>query len=485
MELRNYQKLMLDDVRGEFRRGNRRTCLVAPCGAGKTVIMGFMAGRASGKAQRVLIVVHRQELIEQSCKTLKNMGLDYGVIAPKHPQTDDYIQVGMVGTVNRRLQKITTPDLIIFDECHHCLAETWGKIIEAFPKAYMVGLTATPCRLNGSGLGDVFQSLVPSPQVRELINWGYLSPFKYLAPPVSVDLNNLKVEYGDYIPSEVEKLMDTRTIVGDVVQHYQKLANGAKAVCYCAGRNHSKHTAEAFQEAGISAVHIDGTTPKDQRREIIEDFRTGKIKILCNVDLISEGFDVPNMEAVILLRPTQSLTLYIQQSMRAMRADPDNPKKTAVIIDHVGNCFRFGLPDENREWSLKPKKNQKEIEIKICPDCFGVCKKTDKVCPNCGHDFADKTCPNCFKACDKEDKVCPNCGHIFAHKRQLRHVDGELFEVSSIDLKYKRRAEVANARTVDDLKRIAAQRGYKPGWIYYTAKGKGLIDDRTRFTKIN
>jgi len=326
--------------------------------------------------------------------------------------------------------------------------------MEAFPDAYVIGLTATPARMGGQGLGDIFESLIMGPSVKELISWGNLAPFRYFAPPVKADLAGLRaVKYGDYDQKEIALRMDKSEIIGDQIEQYLKLSPGAKAVCYCASIAHSQHTAEAFRAAGIPAMHIDGNTPQMARGAATNEFKKGTIKILCNVDLISEGYDCADMDAVILARPTQSLTLHIQQSMRAMRPDKSNRGKVAIIIDAVGNVYRHGLPDEDRTWTLEgtPKKKsaeKMEIPLKVCPKCYGA-HKPGPACTLCGHKYP------------VEEREGP------------KQRAGELAEV--VELEKKRlRQEVGRARDVVTLEQIAMQRGYKPGWIIKQCEYKNI-----------
>lgn len=449
-----YQEIMVEGARMEFMRGIKRTCIVSPCGSGKTVIMADMASKARVMGNRTLFVVHRQELIRQSSATFSALGISHGIIATGYPLIpDEYIQVASIQTVIRRLNKIHQPTIIIFDEAHHSTAATWRKLMEAYLDAFVIGLTATPARMGGQGLGDIFQSLIMGPTVKELIAWGNLAPYKYFAPPVRADLADLKVvKYGDYDQKEVAFRMDRSEIIGDQIEQYHKLAPGAKAVCYCASIAQSQHTAEMFRQAGINALHIDGDTPRIVREAATEDFKAGKIRVICNVDLISEGYDIADMDAVILARPTQSLTLYIQQSMRAMRQDKNNPGKVAVIIDAVGNCYRHGLPDDDREWSLENKKKKTgvklELPLKVCPKCYGA-HKPGPVCPLCGYRYP------------VEERAEPE-------KRA-----GQLAEI--VELEKKRlRQEIGRARDVITLEQIAMNRGYKPGWILKQCEIKNI-----------
>ena len=438
MELRDYQLKAISDVRNAWAAGYRRPCVVMPCGAGKSVLVADIARRTTEKKNRVQFIVHRQELCEQIYNTFYNYGVDMR-----------YCDVGMVQTVCRRVDRMIPPSLIITDENHHCIASSYRKIYDAFPKAYCVGVTATPVRLNGSGLGDVNDCLIIGPTVKELIERECLAPFDYYAPPVA-DLSGLKVKRtGDFDPRDIENALNVPKIYGDVISYYHRLAEGRQAVCYCATINSSKRMAEEFSANGIPAAHIDGTSPKAERAEIIAKFRSGEIKILCNVDLISEGFDVPDCGAVILLRPTRSLTLYIQQAMRCMRYKPG---KRAVIIDHVGNVHRFGLPDQEFEWSLSAEKQKKQQE------------KTDE-------DFDIRQCPKCFST-HRYAEICPVCGYRYPEKTKeerkiLLDKNTELERITETVRHYTMPSECRNRK---ELVAFCKMKGYKPGWVYYAAK---------------
>lgn len=436
-ELRPYQSALLDEVRQAYREGARRPCIVLPCGGGKSCITAEAAKCATDKGNRVLFLVHRRELVDQIRQTFYDWGVDLSLC-----------RVEMVQTACRRINRMHVPRLIITDENHHCLASSYRKIYDAFPDAQCLGVTATPVRLNGGGLGDVNDRLVLGVSAKWLIENNHLAPYEYYAPAVA-DLSGVHTKRGEYVTSEVMDVLDHATIYGDVVGHYQKLAAGHKAVCYCASVSHSKEMAERFQAAGIPAAHIDGETDKYTRKRIIDKFRSGTIQILCNVDLISEGFDVPDCSCAILLRPTQSLTLFIQQSMRPMRYQPG---KTAIIIDHVGNYTRFGMPDDDREWTLESKRKKKKMvqdgeKIRQCPECFFT------------FPFAG---------------TCPKCGFEFPTGR------GEIEENRTAELQLVRGFTV-DYPTPDDcvsyaeLLQYAKVRGYKPGWAFYQAKKRGLL----------
>lgn len=442
-QLRPYQIDVVNRVHQAWAEGARAPCVVLPCGAGKSCLVADMARRTTWKGNRVLFLVHRKELVDQIVRTFIGWGVDM-----------EYCTVGMVQTITRRIHKMRPPSLIITDENHHSLAASYRRIYDAFPKAYRVGVTATPVRLNGDGLGDVNDRLIIGVSAKWLIENHFLAPYDYYAPSVA-DLTGLHVKQGEYVASEIESRLMSSAIYGDVIANYKNLGRNEKAICYCASIKHSKAVAEAFSKAGIPAVHLDGETPKPERNRIITDFRAGKIRVLCNVDLISEGFDVPDCGCAILLRPTKSLTLYIQQSMRCMRYMPG---KQAVIIDHVGNYARFGMPDDDREWSLEKKdrtkkapREQNDVKIVTCPECFRVFE------------------PN-------ELRQCPWCGAPLPKKvREIQEKAAELVRIEGFTLRY---TQPSDCKTYAELQAYGKQHGYKPGWAWHQARTRGLIHDR-------
>ena len=439
-QLRQYQINLINNVRQAYLQGFKSPCIVSPCGSGKSVMVAEIAKKTSIKKNRVLFLVHRKELSEQIADTFSWWGVDM-----------DYVQIGMVQTVVRRLDKTLEPKLIITDENHHSLAKSYRKIYDHFPNAKLIGFTATPVRINGGGLGEINDKLIIGPTAKELIEWGNLAAFKYYAPEI-IDTSKLKIRRGEYVASDIEDLFNNRAIWGDVVKHYKKLSNGKQAICYCSSIKQSIKMADEFNQAGIIAKHIDGETPKAEREAAIEFFRQGKIMILCNVDLISEGFDVPDCNTAILLRPTQSYGLFIQQSMRCMRYKPG---KTAIIIDHVGNVGRFGTPDMEREWTLEPKKGsnntvQDENPVKQCLECFYTVERNTQVCPECGYEFK-------------------------AEEKEIEQIESELIEVGSFSGFTTDYRKPEDCKNMGELYSLAKNRGFKPGWAYHQGKLRGFI----------
>ncbi|MEH3121194.1 MAG: DEAD/DEAH box helicase [Sphingomonas phyllosphaerae] len=416
-----------------------RTVLVQlATGGGKTVTSAYMVKTAAQRGRRCWWVVHRREIILQASRTFWSMEIPHSlVMGGSIGDVDAMVQVGSVQTLARRIGKLPPPDLIIFDECHHMGAAQYQQIFEACPRAQIVGLTATPWRLDGRGLGQWFESMVQGPTVADLMDRGALCDYRLFAPSAA-DVTGVATQGGDFKRDDLAKLMDKPSIVGDAVAHYRKLAPGKRAIAFAVSIEHSKHVAEQFTVAGISAAHVDGSMDSGARDAIVSDFSAGRIQVLTNADLFGEGFDVPAVEAVILLRPTQSLSLHLQQIGRALRPAPGKPH--AIILDHAGNAMRHGLPDDDREWSLEDRQKKKrgaktEVPVKQCPECFRV------------HQPAPE---------------CPQCGHTYATQaREVEQVEGTLEVVDLDAIRARKRHELKSARTLDQLIELGKQRRYK------------------------
>jgi superfamily II DNA or RNA helicase len=436
--LRDYQVDIINKTRQSFKDGFKSPLIVLPCGSGKTAVFAWMASQSQANGKIVWFLVHRQELLSQTVETFNRFNIPV-----------DKITIGMVQTIANHLEDYPKPDIIVFDEAHFSAAKTWGKIIEAYPSAYKIGLTATPCRLDGKPLGSIYDTMITGITAKELIADGRLSDYTYLSIPL-IKTDDLKSKAGDY---DIKQVVDQfqNTVYADVLKTYQERANNKKTICYCPTIEISEKTAEMFQQSGIEAVHFDGNTPEKQRKQIILDFRAGIIKILCNVDLISVGFDVPDCEACILLRPTKSLALFIQQAMRALRPLPG---KKAIILDHVCNYLDHGLPDQDRDWSLE-KKIKKEKQ-----------KNSDE--------FLSHTCINCYYQFSNKTAICPNCGCVMEReKKEIQHKKYlELQEINKnfqpVITNYKK------CKTIAQLHELCKQKGYKPGWAWVKAKELGL-----------
>ena len=441
MNLRPYQESVIAEVKQALRNGCRAPLVVSPTGSGKTVMFSHIADGAGKKGNRVWILVHRAELVDQTSRTMRELGIPHGIIAAGWPVDPlPHVQVVSVQTVVSRTGGLIPPDIIIVDECHHAAAGTWGKILAAFPKAVRLGFTATPERLDGKGLADAFDALIRGPEVAWLIDQGFLTRPVYFAPPNQLNLDGLHVRGGDFARDEAAAMMDKPMITGDAVQHYHKLCPGSPAVVFCASIAHADHVAQAFSAAGYTSATLDGTLDRVERRRRVRDLGCGKLQVLTSCEIISEGFDIPVVTAAILLRPTKSLGMHLQQVGRVLRVAPG--KQRAVILDHVGNCLRHGLAEEEREWSLegRPKKKKKADDDDAPPV---------------------RQCPKCY-ACHVPAPICPECGHAYeVKKREIEHQDGELVELSAEWMARQRRQEQGQAQTFEELVELGRQRGYK------------------------
>lgn len=366
MKLRGYQIDVINDVRESMKSGHKSVCVVLGCGAGKSVIQADIAKSATAKGNKVQYLVHRGELCDQIRKTFTAYGVDMSRCE--------------IDTVQSYRRHIMPADLLLIDEAHTNM-KAYQKIFETLPDAFKIGFSATPVRLSEGGLGKLFTKLVVGVSTKWLIENGYLSDYKYYSVPMA-DFNGIHVRAGDFVAEEVNALLENRAVYAGAVQQYLKFAKGKKTMVYCSSVRASQETCAAFRDIGITAAHLDGSISQNQREQIVQDFRNGDIQVLCNAELFSEGYDDKLIDCVILLRPTMSLSKYIQQAMRCMRPYEG---KTAIIIDCVGNVYRHGLPDDDREWTLLPKKKQETVvKIRECTNCFAVYSPNLTSCPYCG-----------------------------------------------------------------------------------------------------
>jgi DNA repair protein RadD len=456
MQLRGYQERAIDALRSAMQQGARAPLLCLPTGGGKTVILATIAAQAAARGRHVLILVHRRELIHQTASKLQWAGLDHGIIAAGHPASNHPVQVASVQTLVRRLSRMAwQPSLVIIDEAHHAAAGSWRQILEHWPDAYRLGVTATPCRLDGRGLSEAFDHLVMGPSVADLVFWGFLSAARIYAPPVVADLSGIRRRAGDYANDQAAAAMDRPTVTGDAIAHYQRLAAGQQAIAFCCNVAHAVSVCDAFMTAGISAALLLGDT--QDRDAVVAQYAAGVIRVLVTVDVVSEGFDVPAASCAILLRPTQSLGLYLQQVGRVLRPAPG--KHHALILDHVGNVPRHGFPDDPREWSLaegvvRGGRGTAAPSVRTCPECYAAFKPQPQ-CPVCG----------------------AQCAPIRSTK--IRQIMGELKELrresvqQRIAERDRAKRERQAARTLPQLLALAKERGYAPGWAYRIHAARG------------
>jgi len=462
-----FQEKLISRVRAAFGRTKRVLLQLCP-GGGKTVIAAEISRLSATKSFRVWFICHRAELIFQTAKTYSNFGLEYGFIAAGYQQgSGSAIQICSIQTLAHRLGTVKPPDLMIFDECHHLGAAGWTRVKNYYPKAYVLGLSGTPIRLDGKSLGDHFHEMILGPSSRWLMDEGFLAEYDLYCPS-RPDVSQVHLVAGDYNKHEIDEVMSSTSITGDVIEFYLDKGLGKRAMLFATSIKRSKAYAEDFRSQGVQAVHLDGKTDRGLRREMSLAVAEGQIDLLCNVNLFGEGYDLSAqagkdcpIQVLLDAQPSLSLSRVLQMQYRTLRRQQGK----AIIGDFSGNCFnsdgtvKHGLPDDDREWSLeatkktarKSKPEEREIYIRQCPaPCHKVTRGSPTECPKCGREFEVRA-------------------------RKVEEVEGELVKVDKEMIRRKAKEENRNARTLPDLEALGRSRGYKPGWaahIYKARKGR-------------
>lgn len=442
VQLRPYQETLIADIRASLAR-HRHTLAVLPTGGGKTKLAAKMAKGAHAKKKRIMFTCHRDFLLDQTAEEFDNIGLHYTHVASGRIFNPYALTtLASIDTLKRRLDSVPVPDILIVDEAVHSAAAGWAKVLEYYQSqgCFTIGLTACPERLSGQGLNTWFRDMVQGPSTAVLMEMGYLSKYKAYAP-TKVDLSGVHSRGGDYIAGEINNRMDKPSITGDAVKEYRKIAAGRQGLMFCCSIQHSQNVVAAFREAGYESAHIGADTDQATRREMLRDYRHGKLKILSSVDIFNEGFNVPAASYAGLLRPTKSLSIYLQQCGRVFRIE--DGKEYAFISDHANNIALHGLPDEPRVWSLagREKKDggERTIPVRSCPECF-FSHRPSACCPNCNYEYP-------------------------VMSREVEEIDGELSEIDQVAKRKELNKEVGMAKSLDDLIAIGYQRGYKnPGF---------------------
>ena len=458
--LRPYQVTIIDEIEAAIAAGKRRIILVAPTGSGKTIIGGEIIQRFTKSYRPVLVLAHRLEIITQTSAKLFARNISHGIIkAGFQPRPMERVQLASVQTLwvrAMRSQAMQLPpaDLLIVDECHHATATTWRKIVAAYPDAVLIGLTATPCRGDGRGLGGIFETMIECPQVAELIVHGYLVKTRVYAP-IRPDLKGVHTRHGDYVEDELAARMNNPKLIGDIVTHWHKFGERRRSVAFAVNVAHSLHLRNEFVKAGVRAEHLDGSTPDDERDAILARLGSGETELVTNCMVLTEGWDMPEVGCCILARPTRKMGLYRQMIGRVLR--PAAGKVDAIILDHSGAVFEHRLPEDPIGWTLDPERKAGSPAVTGRPT-HQIGKLVE--CTQCS-------------AIRLAGQPCPHCG--FLPKRPPRDVfvaDGELGLV---------RDGRANGNVYDPETRrqwhgmfsyIASERGYKPGWVAHKFKEK-------------
>lgn len=455
LTLRNYQETIINNCRNAFKNGYKKLCCVLPCGAGKTAIFCYLAylNILKKSNNRVLILLHRKELLKQTAEAFQTFQI-----------STDHINIAMIQSFKNTLKTGIKPySLIIIDECHHATTNSFQHVLSAYSGVPLIGFTATPARLDGKPLGEIFDCLIIGVDYAYLIENKYLVNYDYFSPDLNFDFSKWKLKSGDFDTADNAFHLDRKAIYGDIIKY---LDLSKKTIIYSPTVEYSKKIESRINEHFSASVarEFNSTTSQPERDQIITDFKNGKIKILINVDLIGEGFNVPSCNCVFLLRATQSLTLYIQQAGRALRSDPSNPNKRASIFDFVGNIYRFGFPDAPRSWSLSNTlKNTHRHET--VHDSLII-----KTCTQCLHSFTpSQMLPN---------RLCPFCNTpLPLNVREIQVQQKKELALIKKSQLIENCRDRGKCRSFQQLKKLGEKRGYAhpAQWAFYVLKNRKQI----------
>jgi DNA repair protein RadD len=497
--LRDYQTGGVSELVANMRREIKRQLFVLSTGGGKTITAAFMLDGSRARKQPAWFVVHRRELMLQTSRALTEYGIPHGLVAAREPlRAWHEVQIVLIGSLARRMKHLPPPRLIVPDEAHHARAAGWERMFEAFPDAWVVGLTATPRRLDGRGLGKHFSAIVVGPEMRWLIDNGYLSDYRLFAPPPPEGfLDGVREVAGEYNRADLKKaILGKPQIVGSAIDEYMHHCPHKPAIVRAVDIESSQVIAGRFAAAGLRAIHVDGEMDEAARRDAFEGFANGKYEVMCQVELASEGVDIPGIVAAIDLRPTKSLTYALQfwgRSLRPVFADgmpkgtaeqrraaiAAGPKPRAYLLDHVGNSLVHGFPDDPREWTLDDKpKSPKPAPVFTCEHCFAVFRARQEVCPECGNLMYD---PMGGRA--RPDEVQGRLQEISDEERALaREQKRREYEEQQVKNKEKfdKKRELRACVTLEDFIELGKKRGYKEGWAKHVWEARQRSVERYR-----
>ena len=462
IQLRSYQVNVIAELDRVIDSGKRRVIIVAPTGAGKTIIGAAVIKKAIDAGQNVLVLAHTREIIAQTSQKLHDNGIEHGVIqAGFMTRPGEAVQIASIQTLWTRAirtarMELPPADLVIVDECHHAPAQTYRKIIEGYPQAAVVGLTATPCRGDGRGLGRIFDAIVECPQIAELIAQRHLVKTRVFAP-TNPDLDGVQVRSGDYVEDQLAERMDKPNLVGDIISTWHRYGERRKTVCFAISVAHSLHIRDEFLKSGVRAEHVDGSIPKSDRDAVLVRLATGDADLVTNCMVLTEGWDMPEVSCCILARPTKKMGLYRQMVGRVLRPAPG--KVDAIVLDHSGAVFRHGFVEDRVDWTLEADKRAESpthaarlwsgysSRLLECTKCETI-RVAGEACRHCG--FLPQRPPQAIVFKD---------GNLALVDRQKR-----------VALAHSDPAE--RVRWHGMLTYIANERGYKAGWIAHKFKEK-------------
>lgn len=444
--LRDYQQKAIDEIRGHFSAGRKRGILHLDTGAGKTVVFSDMLKNSLHRQKRSIMAVRGRMLVEQASQRLYREDTDHGVYMSNHwrYRPNRFVQIASIDTLRAR-SLFPPADFIVVDECDQSNSKSFLNFLNAYPEAYVLGVTATP--YDKGGLSHLSDFVVRPITFQGLVDQGFLVPPKYFAPE-NYDFSKIKITKGDYSTPELNEFMNRSVLVGDLVENWKSLGQSRSTLCFAVSVEHSKHIAAQFAAAGVPAAHCDADTPEAVRTRCIEKLQSGEIKILSNVGLFCRGVDLPFLGSILFARPTKSINLYIQQCGRGTRPSPG--KKDFLILDHAGNVMRHGFIEEERSAIIQPIKNKKTDSV---PRIF--------TCEHCYAVVSQLPCTECGKAPSVE-----------AVKRRLLEIEPGVLKELSKQKMFAQIRPIQVQMEIQRLKEIQVSRGYKPGWIYHQLVNK-------------
>lgn len=473
ISLRPYQQNGTGGIRESFLKGNKRVLYVLATGGGKTETFIWMAEQAIQKGKTVFFLVHKKNLVRQISERCKKYGLRHGIISGgSRKQYYLNAQICSVQTLKNRLEEVPVPDFIIVDEAHHSNAGTWKDILDYYSEVYTLGVTATPIRTDGQGLGDIYNDMILGPAPAELVKLGNLvMPEYYNFRPIEGLEKVKRDKFGDYDLKELFEVMDKPKITGDIVIEYQRLASGEPAIYSCINIRHAENIAQAFRDAGYTSEAVHGKLDEYEIDRIFKGLADRSINVVTFCDLISEGTDIPAVAVVGLLRRTMSLSLYLQIVGRGLR--PCEGKDKCLILDHVGNKKLHGHPLMTRDWTLEGNKKKKRK------------KDEDEEKPDDGY----TDCIECLRTYEKTEPKCPYCGAEPVNKpREMEQVKGiAVKDETTLDellQKKEQRIQQGRSKTLEDLYNLGKNRGYKDKWAYYIFESR-VLKDKGTLSEIN
>jgi len=448
---RDYQLHGLEAMRKAILRGVSRLLYQLPTGGGKTVVAAFIIQAAAAKGLRVGWFAHRRELIMQPSAMLDRIGIPHGITMASHKRYDPEAQVQVLSIDTAVRRELPAFDLVIVDEAHHARSDSYAEVIGKMNPKTVIGITATPCRLDGRGLADIFDELVLGPSVKELTALGFLVPVETYSWPVSTA--GIRVSRGDYDQKQANDRMSQPQLVGNVVEHWLKRCADRETIVFASGIGHSKLLVKRFESEGIPTAHLDGTTPAAERDDIIQRLRSGELRVVCNYGVLTEGTDIPNVSCIVNCRLTKSLALWLQMAGRGLRSSPG--KQNCILHDHAGAARLHGLPEQTREWTLTRTADKTGGDR---PDMEPV----DAIC----------LCPDCGRVHDRSVVVC-DCGYAFK-VAEIRESSGELEKLTEFTVASPAKRKSDYMRWLWEAENFKRKDGkpYLPGYAYAKFKSK-------------